>query len=65
MQAMGFDHRFKLGNLELYTVKISNSNLTVRKYISEMSIEHAHSVFLKAHVVLYLRSKPEFNFFTT
>jgi hypothetical protein len=50
---MGFDHRFKLGKLILYKVIISNSNLTVRKLICEMSVEHAHAVFLKARVVLF------------
>jgi hypothetical protein len=50
---LGLDHRFKLGKLIIYKVEISNSNLNVIKFISEMSIERAHAVFLMARVVLF------------
>lgn len=49
----GLDRRFKLGKLIIYKVKIMNSNLNVLKSISEMSVERAHAVFLKARVVLF------------
>jgi hypothetical protein len=49
----GLDCRFKLGKLIIYKVKIMNSNLNVLKSISELSVERAHAVFLKARVVLF------------
>jgi hypothetical protein len=50
----GLDRRFKLGKLIIYKVKIMNSNITpVIKFISEMSVERAHAVFLRVRVVLF------------